>query len=87
MEAGFVILIATGFLILGIVIGMFLGHSKADRKYKRDTLYSQGTLNVDNSDPEFEPGLFLALAVPVADVISRKYVTLDVNVMLQNSQE
>lgn len=87
MEAGFVILIATGSLILGIVIGMFLGQSKADRKYKRDTLYSQGTLNVDNSDPEFEPGLFLALGVPVSDVISRKYVKLDVKVMLQNSQE
>ena len=87
MEAGFVILIATGSLILGIVIGMFLGHSKTDRKYKRDTLYCQGTLNVDNSDPEFEPGLFLALGVPVSDVILRKYVTLDVNVMLQNSQE
>ena len=87
MEAGFIIVIAIGSLILGLVLGVFLGQSKADCRYKQETQYSQGTLNVDCVDPEFEPGLILALGVPVTDVISRKYVTLDVNVMLQNSQE
>lgn len=81
MEAGFIILIATGSIILGIVIGAFLGYFRADRRFKRDTEYTQGTLNIDNVDPEFEPGLFLALGVPVENVTSKKYVRLDVKVM------
>lgn len=87
MGAGFVIIVAIGALIFGVLIGVFLGQVKANRKYKQDVLYSQGTLNIDCVDPEFEPGLFLALNVPVTDVVSRKYVTLDVNVLLKNSQE
>lgn len=81
MEAGFIIIIAISSLILGISIGMFLGQLKADQRFKRDTEYTQGTLNVDNVDPEFEPGLFLALGVPVENVMSKKYVRLDIKVM------
>ena len=87
METGFIIVIAASSIILGVVIGMIIGQSKAHRRFTQDTQYSQGTLNVDNSDPEFDPGLFLALGVPVADVVSRKYIVLDVNVITQNSHE
>lgn len=87
MEAGFIILIATVALVFGLAIGVLIGKRQAKRQYTQDTQYAQGTLNVDCSDPEFEPGLFLSLGVPVNDVISRKYVKLDVNVFKQNSQK
>ncbi len=86
MEAGFIVLLVL-MTTIGVVVGIRIGNAKADRRYAQDTNYTQGTLNVDCSDPEFEPNLFLGLAVPVKDLISRKYVALDVNVMLQNSQK
>lgn len=86
MEAGFIALLVL-MSIVGIVIGFLLGKRKTERRYLQDTQYTQGTLNVDCSDPEFEPGLFLGLGVPVKDVATRKYVVLDVNVILQNSQK
>ena len=86
MESGFLALLVLS-IIGSLVIGIFVGRALTHRKYIRDTQYTQGTLNVDIGDPEFEPGLFLGLAVPVRDVIARKYITLDVNVMSQNSQK
>lgn len=86
METGFVMLLVLS-ILGGIIIGVLVGQRIAHRRYVRDTQYTQGTLNVDCDDPEFEPGLFLGLGIPVKDVISRKYITLDVNVMLQNSQK
>lgn len=86
MEAGFIILIAL-MSVVGIVVGFLIGKRKTERRYIMDTQYTQGTLNIDCSDPEFEPGMFLGLSVPVKDVISRKYVMLDVNVLLNNSQK
>ena len=86
MEAGFIAL-AILMLIIGVVVGTLVGKSIANRRYMRETQYTQGTLNVDCSDPEFEPGLFLGLAVPVKDVISRKYVMLDVNVFSHGSRK
>ena len=86
MEAGFIALLAA-ISIVGIVIGFLIGKKQTERRYLQDTQYTQGTLNVDCSDPEFEPGLFLGLAVPVKDIVTRKYVTLDINVMLKNSQK
>lgn len=86
MESGFVALLLLA-IVLGVVVGVFIGKSMAKRRYTRDTQYTQGTLNVDCSDPEFEPGLFLGLAIPVNDVTSLKYITLDVNVMLHDSQK
>ena len=81
MEPGFIIIIAIGALVLGILIGMFIGQHKADRRFKRDTEFTQGTLNIDNVDPEFEPSLYLSLGVPVEHVASKKYVRLDIKVM------
>ena len=86
MESGFVALLLLA-IVLGVVVGVFIGKSMAKRRYTRDTQYTQGTLNVDCSDPEFEPGLFLGLAIPVNDVTSLKYITLDVNVMSHDSQK
>lgn len=86
MEAGFIVLIVI-MTIIGAVVGWLIGKKTAERRYLRDTQYTQGTLNIDCSDPEFEPGLFLGLGVPVRDVTTRKYVTLDVNVLLKNSHE
>lgn len=86
METGFIVLLVL-ISAISCVVGFLLGKRKAERRYTRDTQYTQGTLTVDCSDPEFEPGMFLACGVPVNDVITRKYVKLDVNVILQNSQK
>jgi hypothetical protein len=86
MEAGFIAL-AILMLVVGVVVGMLVGKTRAERRYAKDTQYTQGTLNIDCSEPEFEPGLFLGLAIPVKDVVSRKYIMLDVNVMLQDSHK
>lgn len=86
MEAGFIALLII-MTIIGVAVGFLIGKRKAECRYLQDTQFTQGTLNVDCSDPEFEPGLYLGLAVPVKDVALQKYVTLDVNVMLQNSQK
>ena len=86
MEAGFVALMAL-VLFIGVVIGVFVGRSLAKRKYLRDTKFTQGTLNVDYSESELEPGLFLGLGVLINDISSRKYVVLDVNVIGKNSHE
>lgn len=86
MEAGFIILLVL-MTIVGVTVGFLFGKRKTEQRYLQDTQYTQGTLNVDCSDPEFEPGLFLGLGVPVKDVITRKYMTLDINVISQNSQK
>ena len=86
MEAGFVVVI----LVVGLVctvVGYIFGKRKTERWYVQDTQYTQGTLNIDCSDPEFEPSLFLGLATPVKDIISRKYIALDVNVIQNNSHQ
>lgn len=86
MEAGFIVLTIV-LTTLGIAIGFLFGTKTAKRQYTRDTEFTQGTLNVDASDPEFEPSLLLGLAIPVREVISRKYITLDVKPILENSQK
>lgn len=86
MEAGFIVLLIL-VAVIGVISGLLIGRSQIKRRYSLDTQYTQGVLNVDCSDPEFAPGLFLGLTVPVRDVMSRKYVMFNVNVMLQNSQK
>lgn len=86
MEAGFIVtILIVG--IVGVVVGFVIGKRTSERRYAQDTQYTQGTINIDCSDPEFEPGIFLGLAVPVRDVVSRKYVMFDVNVMNQDSHK
>lgn len=86
MEPGFIVLIVI-MTVISVVVGFIIGKNMTKRRYLRDTQYTQGTLNIDCSDSEFEPGIFLGLGVPVKDVISRKYVNLDVNVLSKKSRE
>lgn len=86
METGFIILsIVT--LLIGVVIGLIIGKVATRRQYLRDVQYTQGTLNVDCSISNAQPGMFLALGTPVDDVMSRKYIALDVNIIRPNSHE
>lgn len=87
MEPGFIALIVITTIVIGIVVGFIIGKKLTKRQFLRDTQYTQGTLNIDCVDPEFEPGIFLGLGVPVKDVITRKYITLDVNVLNKKSHE
>lgn len=86
MEPGFIILIVI-MTIIGVVVGLLVGKKIAIRQFLSDTQYTQGTLNIDCSDPEFEPGIFLALGVPVNEVMTRKYINFDVNVLVEKSHE
>lgn len=86
MEPGFIVLIVV-MTVIGVIVGLIFGKKITERQFLRDTQYTQGTLNIDCGDPEFEPGIFLGLGVPVKDVITRKYITLDVNVLLKKSHE
>lgn len=87
MEPGFIVLIVIMTIIIGVVVSFIIGKKTAERQYLHDTQYTQGTLNIDCGDPEFEPGIFLGLGVPVKDVIARKYITLDINILQKNSHE
>ena len=83
MEAGFLALLiamSIGFTILGIVIEKI-------RSKRRPKEESQGILNVNCNDPEDGPYLFLELTVPLEDVIGKKSITFDVNVMEFPSHE
>jgi hypothetical protein len=87
MEAGFEVLLVLISVAVGVVIGFLIGKTQAERRYLRDTRYTKGTLNVDCSELEFEPGLFLGLSVPVESVVSQKYITLDINVLSSDSRQ
>lgn len=80
MEAGFILLLIVA-IVVGVAVGMFIGRALVKRRYERETEHTQGILNVDCGDPEFEPSLYLNLNVPIADVVSRKHVMFSVNVM------
>jgi hypothetical protein len=86
MEPGFIVFIVI-MTIIGVIVGWIFGKEITKRRYLRDTQYTQGTLNIDCGDPEFEPGIFLGLGVPVMDVMTRKYITFDVNVLHKKSHE
>ena len=86
MEPGFIVLIVI-MTIIGVIVGLIIGKKTSKRRYLNDTQYTQGTLNVDCSESDFKPDIFLALGVPVNDVIARKYVALDVNVFQKKSHE
>ena len=86
MEPGFIICIVI-MTIIGVVVGLIIGKKTTERRYLSDTQYTQGTLNIDCGDSEFEPGIFLGLGVPVNDVITRKYVALDINVLSKKSRD
>ena len=84
MEPGFIALIAIAAIAIGIVVGFIFSKKSANHQYLSDTQYTQGTLTIDCSDSELEPGIFLGLGVPIKDLIVRKCVNLDVNVLHKN---
>lgn len=74
MEAGFVaLLILTA--IVCTVVGIHIGKKK---RVRQDV---KGVLNVDCSDPESIPYLFLQLEVPIEDVIELDKATFVVRVL------
>ena len=86
METGSIILLLV-VAIVCLLIGMIIGRVSTERRYVRDTRYTKGTLNVDCSDQTRQPILFLASGVPVEDIVSQKYISLDVCVIRPNSHE
>ena len=86
METGFILLLAFAAVAIGLVIGVMFGKVLSARRYKRDTQFTQGTLNAFYSDSESDPGFYLGLGVPAKDIVSRKYVTFDVKLISQNSR-
>lgn len=90
MEAGFILLfivVVIAVVAISVRIGIGIGRSQIMKRYSSETQYTQGILNVDCSDPAFEPGLFLGLAIPVTDVVTRKYIVFDVNVLTGDSRK
>ena len=82
MDWGFTLLFVA--LVVGIISGVFIEKTC----YKIDRIKeSQGVLNVNCIDPEDGPYLFLELTVPVEDVIGKKSVTFEVNVIGLESHE
>lgn len=77
MESGFIVLLIM-VAVVGIVIGVI---TERIRGQVKESELSHGVLNVDYSEPENGPYLFLQLVVPIEDVIGRKHVTFDVNVL------
>lgn len=64
-------------LVAGVLLGMFI---ETFRNAKADD-GTQGILNIDCSEPDYTPGLYLQLYVPVEDVVDQQQVTFDVNVI------
>lgn len=80
MESGFVILIATVALILGIVAGVMISRIK-----NHDN--TQGIIYAYCGDQDTSPSLLLEYSVPIEDITLRKRVLFDVVVVKQNSQK
>ena len=86
MEPGFIIFTVI-MTVIGVIVGIPIGKKTAKRQFLHDTQYTQGSLNVDCSKSDLEPGIYLGLGVPIKDVIMRKYVTFDVNLVSKKSHE
>lgn len=80
METGFVLLMVA-MTFIGVIVGVLI------ERHQDRTKCSQGILNVDYSDPDDGPYLFLKLTSPVADIVSSKRVTFDVEVTQYVSQK
>ena len=71
METGLIALVVI-VCIISIMAGIRIEKERNSRQA------SQGLLNVDYSDPEDGPYLFLELKVPIEDVVNRERVIFDV---------
>lgn len=86
MEPGFIAFTVI-MPVIGFVLGLIFGKKSAERRYIHDTKYTQGTLNIDCSESEFEPSIFLGLGVPVKNITAQKYIAFDVSVLSKKSHE
>lgn len=84
METGLIIITIVSVVIC--VVGMLYAGSQRGKPSNKNKIVS-GVLHVDCRDSEHEPGMLLSLSVPVADVVGKKQIVLDVNVIKQNSQK
>lgn len=80
METGFIVLMIVACISVVPIIIYIVKTTPRSRA-------SHGVLIVECSDPDDGPYLFLELKVPIADVVSRKQVTLDVNITNRISHE
>lgn len=80
METGFVILVFA-VAVIGVIIGIFIGRSMGN------SYSTQGVINVDYSDPDDGPYLFLELNTSIADVVSKKQAIFDVRIKSYVSRE
>lgn len=80
MEVGFIALVVV-MTAVGVLIGISIERRRISRKP------TQGYLDVDYSDPEDGPYLFLNLKVPVDEVVRSERVTFDVRMTQYLSQE
>ena len=80
----------TGLIIIAIVLVIaclvLVGYLFV-RKNVSPQQEPKGILHVNCQDASRNPELFLALTVPVEDVMSKKQILLDVNVIRENSQK
>ena len=74
MEAGIIAIIFC-VLTAGIIVGMFIGRSITNEAESQGIIYVYCDGQGDN------PSLLLEYAVPIDDIISRKRVIFDVNVI------
>ena len=79
METGFTLAINCTIVTVAIVLFFAIAVLMNKIKSRAHTTKTQGVIHVDYSDPIDGPHLFLELRIPVADVVSRKRVTLDVD--------
>lgn len=64
-------------VLIGFICGVGVGVGVLLKRTRRNII---GTLRVDHSDPQDDPYLFLELNKPLSEFISKKYVTLKVNI-------
>ena len=83
MEAGFIAMIVIAAVICVLAV-VYVVKTKTKRQGIQGI---QGTLNIDCSDPESYPYLYLSLDVPISEVASQKRASFDVNVIRHNSQK
>ena len=80
MELGIIAAIVAATVFGGVITFIVVN-------YREKTKPSQGTLNVDFSDPIDGPHLFLELKVPISDIVMKKRVVFNVNITHLISQE
>ena len=84
METGLIIMAIIS-AVVGVVSILYVCGHRRRSSTKNETVC--GVLHVDCCDSEYEPDMLLSLSVPVSDIVGKKRIALDVNVIRQNSQK